>query len=153
MIAILAANFVVLVHLAFILFVVLGGFLALRWRKIARVHLPCVLWGLGIEWFGWLCPLTPLEYRLRRLAGEAGYSGGFVDHYIMPLVYPPGLTRTVQIVLGVTVVAVNVVAYVLVIRRRSSSRPLPEQTGRQEDDGLEELEHTADRDPDQPQGQ
>ncbi|BBO76657.1 hypothetical protein DSCW_40740 [Desulfosarcina widdelii] len=124
MIAILAANFVVLVHLAFILFVVLGGFLALRWRKIALVHLPCVLWGVMIEWVGWLCPLTPLEYRLRRLAGEAGYSGGFVDHYIMPLVYPAGLTRNMQIGLGVFVLGMNLLVYgrVLMVQQQRKKR-------------------------------
>jgi hypothetical protein len=141
------------IHLAFIVFVVLGGWLALRWPRLVWCHLPCAVWGALIELVGWVCPLTPLERRLRQAGGEEGFTGGFIDHYIMPLVYPPGLTRTVQIVLGVTVVTINVIAYVLVIRRRSSSRPLPEQTGRQEDDGLEELEHTADRDPDQPQGQ
>ncbi|WP_319522594.1 DUF2784 domain-containing protein [uncultured Desulfosarcina sp.] len=124
MIAILAANFVVLVHLSFILFVVLGGILALRWRKIALVHLPCVLWGVMIEWVGWLCPLTPLEYRLRRLAGDAGYSGGFVDHYIMPLVYPAGLTRNMQIGLGVFVLVMNLLVYgrVLMVQQQRKKK-------------------------------
>jgi hypothetical protein len=116
----LAADFVVLVHLGFIVFVALGGFLALRWRKIAFVHLPCVLWGVLIEWFGWLCPLTPLEYRLRRLAGEAGYDGGFMDHYIVPLVYPAGLTRDMQIGLGLLVLVMNLFVYgrVLMVQQR-----------------------------------
>ena len=126
MIASLAADFVVLVHLGFILFVVMGGFLALRWRKIALVHLPCVLWGVLIEWFAWMCPLTPLEYRLRRLAGEAGYSGGFIDHYIMPLVYPSGLTRNMQVGLGLLVLAVNLLVYGRVLmaqRKRKKGAP------------------------------
>jgi len=120
MIASLAADLVVLVHFGFILFVALGGLFALRWRKIARVHLPCVLWGLGIEWFGWLCPLTPLEYRLRRLAGEAGFTGGFIDHYIVPLVYPAGLTRNMQIGLGVLVLLMNLIVYgrILMVQQR-----------------------------------
>jgi hypothetical protein len=78
------------------------------------------LWGVLIEWFGWMCPLTPLEYRLRRLAGEAGYSGGFIDHYIVPLVYPAGLTRSMQIGLGVFILVMNLIVYgrVLTIQQR-----------------------------------
>jgi len=118
----LAADLVVLVHLGFILFVALGGFLALRWRKIARVHLPCVLWGLGTECCGWMCPLTPLEYRLRILAGEAGYTGDFIDHYIVPLVYPAGLTRNMQIGVGLLVLLMNLLAYGWVLRVRQRRR-------------------------------
>jgi len=125
MIPSLAADLVVLAHFGFILFVALGGFLALRWRQIARVHLPCVLWGVLIEWFGWLCPLTPLEYHLRKLAGEAGYTGGFIDHYIVPLVYPAGLTRNVQIGLGVLVLLINLLVYgrVLMVQQRRRQKP------------------------------
>lgn len=121
----LTADLVVLAHFGFILFIALGGFLALRWRKIARVHLPCVLWGVLIEWFGWLCPLTPLEYRLRKLAGEAGYTGGFIDHYIVPLVYPAGLTRNVQIGLGVLVLLINLLVYGRVLRVQQRRRQEP----------------------------
>lgn len=121
----LAADLVVLAHFGFILFVALGGFLALRWRKIAWVHFPCVSWGVLIEWFGWLCPLTPLEYRLRKLAGEAGYTGGFIDHYIVPLVYPAGLTRKVQIGLGVLVLLINLLVYGRVLRVQHRRRQEP----------------------------
>lgn len=114
----LAADALVLFHLAFILFVVVGGFLAWRWRRLAWMHLPCALWGAAIEFAGWICPLTPWEVALRHRAGQAGYEGGFVEHYIIPLIYPGDLTVTVRVVLGVLVVAVNVVAYVGYFRRR-----------------------------------
>ena len=108
----------VLVHFAFVAFVVLGGLLALRWPRAAWVHLPAAAWGAWIEFAGWICPLTPLEVRLRRLGGEAGYAGGFVEHYILPVLYPAGLTREVQIGLGVFVLVLNVVVYWVVWRRR-----------------------------------
>lgn len=113
-----AADLVVLLHGAFVLFVVLGGLLALRWPRAALVHVPAATWGVWIEWSGRICPLTPLENRLRRLGGEAGYAGGFVEHYVLPALYPEGLTREVQVALGVLALAVNVGVYVLVWRRR-----------------------------------
>jgi len=113
----LAADGLVLLHLGFILFVVLGGLLVLRWPRLAWLHVPCALWGVLIEVFGWICPLTPLENRLRALGGGSGYSGGFVDHYVTPLVYPPGLTRGLQMVLAGAIVAVNIVVYGLVVVR------------------------------------
>lgn len=113
----LAADLVVLVHLAFVVFVVFGGLLALRWRWVPWLHLPVALYGALIELVGWICPLTPLENRLRRAAGEAGYAGGFVEHYLLPVLYPAALTPTVQVVLGLLVVAVNVTVYALVWRR------------------------------------
>lgn len=119
MIANLAANLLVLIHFGFILFVVLGGLLVLKWRKIAYLHIPCVLWGALIEVGGWLCPLTPLEWHLRQLAGDAGYTGGFIDHYVMPLVYPPGLTRGMQLWIGAIVVLVNLCVYAWVVWNRS----------------------------------
>lgn len=112
------ADVVVLVHLLFILFVLAGGFLALRWRWIPWLHLPAALWGAALEFGGWLCPLTPLEQWLRRADGTTPYTGGFVDHYILPLVYPSGLTRPTQAALGAAVVAINLAAYALVVRRR-----------------------------------
>ncbi len=99
----------VLVHFAFVAFVVLGGLLALRWPRAAWVHLPAAAWGAWIEFAGWICPLTPLEVRLRRLGGEAGYAGGFVEHYILPVLYRGGLTRGVEIGLGGVVVVLKVV--------------------------------------------
>lgn len=119
-----AAAAVVLIHLAFILFVVLGGVLSLRWPRLAGWHLPAVIWGVWIEFSGGICPLTPLENRLRHAAGEAGYTGDFIDHYLLPLIYPAGLTREAQIALGIGVVAINVALYGFILfqrtRRRSS---------------------------------
>lgn len=107
----LLADLLVALHFAFILFVVLGGFLAWRWRRVAWVHLPAALWGVLIEFMGWVCPLTPLENRFRALAGEGGYQGGFIEHYLIPVMYPEDWTVRLRIVLGSLVVAVNLVAY------------------------------------------
>ncbi|MBT8038805.1 MAG: DUF2784 domain-containing protein [Gammaproteobacteria bacterium] len=124
MIYTLLADLVLFAHLAFVLFVVLGG-IAVWWRtKLAWLHLPAVIWGALIEFMGWICPLTPLEQFLRRLAGDKGYSGGFVDHYLLPLLYPEGLTRDVQILLGVIVLAINATAYALIFLRRQRGRSL-----------------------------
>jgi hypothetical protein len=122
--AALAADFIVLLHLGFILFVAFGGLLVPRWPRLAWVHLPAVAWGALIELAGSIiCPLTPWENALRTAAGESGYAGGFVDHYIVPLVYPPGLTRSMQAALGVLVLAVNGLAYgALVLRLRRAGR-------------------------------
>jgi hypothetical protein len=105
------ANLVVLIHLAFLLFVVFGVFLVRRWPRLAFIHIPAAVWGMLIEFAGWICPLTPLENHFRRLAGEAGYSGGFIEHYITALIYPSGLNRSLQIVLGVAVLLINLVGY------------------------------------------
>ncbi|MGH7631378.1 MAG: DUF2784 domain-containing protein [Gemmatimonadales bacterium] len=114
------ADLLVIVHFAFVLFVAAGGLLVLRWPRLAFVHLPAAIWGAWIEFTGGICPLTPLEKSLRVRAGEAAYAGDFVDHYILPILYPSGMTRTAQLVLGVAVVAVNVVLYTIVAigRRR-----------------------------------
>lgn len=111
------ADAVLVVHLAFILFVVLGGLLVLRWPSLAWIHMPVVLWGAAIEFFGWICPLTPLEKWLRVLGGESGYPGGFIAHYLLPLIYPAGLTRNVQFVLGALVISVNLAVYLVLWRR------------------------------------
>jgi hypothetical protein len=112
------ATLVVLAHFAFILFVMFGGVLALRWRWVPWAHIPCFLWGAGIEVVGGICPLTPLENRLRQAAGDSQYAGTFIEHYILPVMYPAGLTRTVQLVLAVGLVVLNVAIYAWVIRRR-----------------------------------
>ena len=112
------ADCVVLVHGAFVLFVVCGGFLVLRWPRLARLHLPAALWGAVVEFCGWVCPLTPLENWLRRLGGRQAYGGGWVEHYLEPLLYPEGLTEQRQFVFGAIVVVVNVVVYGFVWRRR-----------------------------------
>ena len=112
------ADLTVLFHGAFVAFVILGGFLALRWRRVIWLHVPAAAWGVLIEFGGWICPLTPLENMLRHRAGDAGYSGGFVEHYVVRALYPSGLTRSVQWILGGLALAINVLAYSLVIRRR-----------------------------------
>jgi hypothetical protein len=113
----LGADAVLLLHFGFVLFVVLGGLLALRWPRAAWVHLPAAVWGAGIELLAGICPLTPLENRLRRLGGEAGYPGGFVEHYVVGTLYPGALTRGMQLGLGLAVVAVNVAVYAWAWRR------------------------------------
>lgn len=115
------ADAVVVIHLGFILFVVSGGFLALRWGRLVWLHVPAALWGALIMLAGWPCPLTPLEVWMRRKGGEAGYRGSFVEEYLLDIVYPPGLTRGVQIALGTAVVLVNLAAYTL-LRRRAARR-------------------------------
>jgi hypothetical protein len=111
------ADLVLVVHLAFVLFVVLGGLLVLRWPLVAWLHVPAAIWGVLIEYTGWICPLTPLENSLRMRGGEAGYSGGFIEHYIQPLLYPAGLTRSTQVVLGSLALVLNLTAYAIVVSR------------------------------------
>ncbi len=113
------ADLVVLVHAAFVGFVVLGGLLALRWPRAAWVHLPAAVWGAAIELTGLICPLTPLENWLRRRAGQPGYGGGFIEHYILPALYPAGLTRGVQVALGLAAALFNAAIYAVVLRRRA----------------------------------
>jgi hypothetical protein len=118
MIASVAADFILVFHFAFIVFVVLGGLLVLKWRRVAVLHIPCVLWGALIEFRGWICPLTPLENYFRETAGAAGYAGGFIDHYLVPLVYPVDLTRELQITFGIAVLVINLCVYGLVLYKR-----------------------------------
>lgn len=124
------ADAVLILHLGFILFVVLGGLLVLRWPKLAWVHLPVAAYGVLIELIGWICPLTPLENRLRRLGGGAGFEGGFVEHYLVPIIYPHTLTHELQIALGLGVLLINGIVYSVVLRRRRHDRetPGPEDT-------------------------
>lgn len=114
------ADLVLAAHFAFVLFVILGGLLVLRWPGLAWLHLPAAIWGVLIEYFGWICPLTPLENSLRVRGGEAGYSGGFIQHYIQPILYPTGLTRPTQLVLGSMALALNIAVYWIVWSRRRS---------------------------------
>ena len=112
------ADVVLLGHLGFILFVVLGG-ITVRWRRwMAAVHLPCAAYGAAIEHWGWICPLTPMENRLRAIAGERGYTGGFVEHYLVPIVYPETLSATAGTALGIAAVATNCLVYAWALRRR-----------------------------------
>lgn len=121
----LLADAVLLVHAAFVAFVVLGGLWVLFRPKLAWLHLPAVAWGAGIEIFGGICPLTPLENQLRRLAGEQGYQGGFIEHYLLAALYPEGLTRAVQLALGLAVLVANTALYVAVWRRARRRRISP----------------------------
>ena len=121
----MAADAIVALHFAFVLFVVLGGLLVLRWPRVAWLHVPTVIWGALVEFTGWICPLTPLENRLRRAAGEPGYQGDFIAHYILPVLYPNGLTRNDQLMLGGAALALNVMIYGFVLvrhRRRAGQR-------------------------------
>ena len=111
------ATVVVLAHMAFVAFVVAGGVLALRWPRVAWLHLPAALWGTMIALVGWICPLTPLENWLRVRAGGRAYDTGFLEHYLLPILYPVGMTRGLQIATGVFVVLVNALIYWRVIHR------------------------------------
>jgi hypothetical protein len=125
-VSLLLADLLVLAHLLFVAFVMAGGFLLVRWPKLAWLHLPAAAWGAAIEFTGAICPLTPLENRLRALGGEGIYSGGFVEHYLLPILYPEHLTLLVQQGLGGVVVAVNLLAYTLAYRswRRKAKRAI-----------------------------
>ncbi|MDH4107592.1 MAG: DUF2784 domain-containing protein [Gammaproteobacteria bacterium] len=114
----LAADAVLLLHLAFVLAVIFGGLLALRWPRAAWLHLPVMAWGVGIELAGAVCPLTSVENHFRALAGQRGYAGGFVEHYIVPVIYPPALTRDLQFVLAGVVLGVNLLVYGWILYRR-----------------------------------
>lgn len=114
----LLADATLLLHLAFIAFVVVGGLFVGRWPRLPWLHVPAVLWAVTVELWGGICPLTPMENRLRQLGGEAGYAEGFIEHYLWPIIYPAGLTREWQIALGLGVAAINLFAYALWWRRR-----------------------------------
>jgi hypothetical protein len=116
----LLADAVLVLHLGFILFVVLGGFLVLHRPRLAWLHVPVFLWGAAIEFGGWICPLTPLEKWLRERGGEGAYAGGFVEHYLTALIYPEGLTRNIQLLIGAGVLAINAAIYLRLWQRRRS---------------------------------
>ncbi|MGE8294640.1 MAG: DUF2784 domain-containing protein [Pseudomonas sp.] len=116
----IAADALVLLHLGFILFVLLGGLLLLRWPRLLCLHLPAVAWGIVVECLHLGCPLTPWENNLRRMAGQAGYEDGFIEHYLIPLIYPAGLTPQIQLWLGSIVLLVNLSVYACLIWRRHS---------------------------------
>jgi hypothetical protein len=111
------ADAVVVFHLAFVAFAVAGGLLAFRWRWMPWVHLPVLAWAAFVEFTGRICPLTPLENSLRAAGGAAGYPGGFVEHYLLPVLYPAGLTPELQWTLGGGLVLFNAVVYALLLRR------------------------------------
>jgi hypothetical protein len=111
------ADGVVVIHVAFVAFVMVGAFLALRWHWLVWFHVPAAIWGVLIEYAGWICPLTPLENTLRTRAGESGYSGDFIEHYLLRALYPQGLTPATRWVLGSVALVVNLAAYTLLIRQ------------------------------------
>ena len=116
-----AADAILVTHLAFVLFAVFGALLVLRWPRLAWLHIPAVVWAAFIEFSGTICPLTPLEVALRLRAGQAGYGGGFIDHYVVSLLYPEGLTQNTQAMLGAVLVAINAAIYIVAFRRRRTS--------------------------------
>lgn len=113
----LAADLIVMLHVGFVLFVVLGGMLVLRRRRLAWVHVPAALWGIGIEFGGWICPLTPLENYLRQQSGAPAYQGDFIERYLVPLLYPAHLTRPIQMLLASFALVVNLFVYWHVVRK------------------------------------
>ncbi len=116
------ADLVALTHLAFIVFALFGGLLALRWRWVPWAHVPAAAWGAAVEFFGCFCPLTPLENSLRRASGSAAYSGGFIERYLIPIIYPEELTRGLQLLLGCLLVVLNLAVYFVVWRRRRTRK-------------------------------
>ncbi len=115
------ADIVFIAHLLFVIFVVFGGLLVALYKRVALLHLPALVWAVLLEWNAWVCPLTPLENWLLKRAGDAGYRGGFIEHYIVPVVYPNGLTREMQIILGTLLLAFNIAVYAWLYYR--SARP------------------------------
>jgi len=122
----LAADAVLVLHLAFIVFAVFGGLLALRWRWMPLLHLPAVAWAFYVELPGSFCPLPSVENSFRLSAGQSGYAGGFVEHYLLPLIYPAGLTREIQVFLAATVLGINIAVYSWIVFRRHSSIRKPD---------------------------
>ena len=122
MISRLLADAAVALHAAFVIFVVVGGLLVARWPRMAWIHLPAAAWGAWVELAGWTCPLTPLESWLRERGGGAAYTSGFIEHQVLPVLYPAALTRPVQWVLGGLVILVNAVVYAAVFRGRARAR-------------------------------
>ena len=116
-----AADVTLVTHFLFIVFVVLGGLLVIRYRRIAWIHLPAAAWGVGIELAGAVCPLTTVENWLRRSAGDSGYTGGFVEHYIVPVIYPSGLTRSTQFWLAGVALSINLLIYGFICYRHRRS--------------------------------
>lgn len=117
MIYIILADCIVVLHFLFIIFVITGGLSALKWRKIIWLHLPAAVWGALIEFTGWICPLTIMENDFRIKGNSLGYTGGFIQHYLIPVIYPTGLTHEIQIILGSVVVSLNLLVYWFIIRK------------------------------------
>ena len=118
------SDIIVLIHFGFVFFSVIGGFLVLKWKRMIWIHLPAVFWVIWIEMTGWICPLTPLENWFRLKSGTSGYQTGFIDHYIISLLYPAGLTRSFQFVLGISLLVVNLGIYGWILRIQGRRRPV-----------------------------
>ena len=116
------ADATLIVHLGFIVFAAFGGLLLFYSNKVVWLHLPAALWAAAIELYGWICPLTPLEQKLRQLSGQQGYGGGFIEHYLLPAIYPGGLTRNIQIILGISVLLLNMAVYICWFLRQGKKR-------------------------------
>lgn len=114
----ICANMILIVHFAFICFVLFGAFMILKWPWVIYLHFPAFIWGILIEAYGWICPLAPIEQWLRILAGESGFQTGFIEHYLLPIIYPSGLTRSIQIGFAVLVGLINVLIYAWLFFRR-----------------------------------
>lgn len=119
----IAADAVLVAHFAFVLFVAIGALLVWRWPRLAWIHVPAAAWGVAIEFGGWTCPLTPLENHFRQMAGDEPYGGDFIARYLVPVIYPEGLTREAQFALGGAALLFNVAIYVAVFRRRRAPEP------------------------------
>ncbi len=115
----LTADLLLVAHLLFIVLVLVGGLLVLRWPRFAWAHLPIVVWGFLVELMGWVCPLTPLEQSLRRAAGDGAYRGSFIEHYLVPLIYPEGMTHSTRMLFAAIVATFNILIYTgLYLRHR-----------------------------------
>ncbi len=113
----MTADIVILIHFSFILFVIFGGFLVMKWPKFIWLHIPAMIWGILIEFYGWICPLTILENDLRRTEDGGVYTGGFIEYYLLPVIYPAGLTREIQIIMGFAVIIINLLVYFLIFKK------------------------------------
>ena len=122
MLAYLLANTLLVIHFLFIIFALFGGLLLIRYRWIIWLHVPAFIWAAVISFAGWICPLTPWEVSLRKAAGQKGYTGGFIEQYITPVIYPEGYTREFAIAAGITVLVVNLLIYASVLYRRIKQR-------------------------------
>ncbi len=118
MVHMILADTILILHLIFIVFVIVGGFMVVRWHKLIWLHIPIMLWGVIVEWGNFICPLTPLENYFRNLAGMSTYNHGFIEEYIYPLIYLENLTRALQIKIGILVIIINIIAYTIVVSKR-----------------------------------
>lgn len=122
MIHLILANSILIVHFAFILFVVFGGLLVFYKKWILWLHIPAIFWAVLMEFFGWICPLTPMENHFRIMAGQSGYNQGFIQHYLLKVIYPDGLTRQAQVLLGLGVLILNLLVYAVFLKKKGVAK-------------------------------